>query len=85
MWTAIPQGGRGCRKTDRTRKLAGGKKRRHTIIKCDALLDEQEGRLVYMRDTYKLCPGLYNRGDGGDLGERRAGERVIVAQDAQDK
>jgi hypothetical protein len=35
----------------------GKKKRRHTEIKCDAFLDEQEGRLIYTRGTYnlKLC------------------------------
>jgi hypothetical protein len=40
---------------------------------------------MYMRDTHKLCPGLYSRGDGGDPGKRTVGGRVIVAQDAQDE
>jgi hypothetical protein len=34
---------------------------------------------------YKLCRGLYSRGDGGDLGKMRVSERVVVAQDGQDE
>ena len=72
------------REIEQTRKHAKGRKRRQTEIKCDALLDEQEGRLiVHTRGTYKLCPGLYSTGDDGDLGERRAGESVVITQDAQ--
>jgi len=67
--------------------LTRGERRREDTLrfKRDALLNEQEGRLTYTRATYKLCPGLYSRGDGGDLGERRVGERVVVAQGAQDE
>ena len=81
----IPQRrGRGCRKTEITRKHTRGKKRSHTE-KWDALLVEQEGRLMYMRDTYKICPVLHSTGDGRDLGKGRVGERVVIAQDAQDE
>ena len=72
-------------KKQREREGTRGERREDTEIKHDALLDEQEGRLMYTRGTYKLCTCLYSRGDGGDLGERRVGEHVVAAHDAQDE
>jgi hypothetical protein len=72
MWTAIPDARAKDAEKQRERESTRGEIRREdTKIKRDALPDENEGRLIYMRDTYKLCPGLYSRGGGGDLGERR--------------
>jgi hypothetical protein len=64
----------------RTVKHAKGKKkRRHTEVKCDTLLDEQENRLTYnTRGTYyRLCPEI--------SAKEVWVKRVVVAQDVQDE